>query len=568
VRGVLPIVLLSLTAACVAEQEAPEPVLQTDLPDGDAAELVLGDEVVCADPVNGRLPFEDVTEAAGIGFAASTYAWPAEDDSYNTMDVEMTGGFVARDLDGDGLLDLVFADGDEDPRVFLGAGGFDFEAVPAGELGIPTDGRFRPSVSAADLDADGDADLLLLGREENVYLENLGGSFVDRTEERGLAGGEERSLSSSWVDFDRDGDLDVFVANFGPGAWDHYEVYPPHRSRLLRQQDDGTFVDAIDDLLPVERDGHTMLGAWFDADQDGWLDLYVANDLANDSNHKPPNALVRNLGSGDDEHWDFELADESGVDAAMLSMGVAVGDMEGDGDLDLHVTNAGQTLLARNEGDWLFTDVSLATEALSVRLIGDVSWSTWFFDHDADGRQELFTAFGHLISRFDAEMGGPQGSYNQLEQQDALWWWDPEQERYEDIAAWVGINDPAMNRTSLPVDIDGDGFLDLVTWALYDGPRLWRSACNDNAWLTVRLSMPGTRNIDAVGARVEAWTRDGQRIVRQLQVGGTGNFSTGPPEVHLGLGSWDVVALVVHWPDGVVTVNVDVPTRREVLLIR
>lgn len=536
------------------------------LPDGPAADLDWTSLAPCAAPdASAYLPFTDVTDSSGIGYAAATYDWPPPPDAYNTLDVEMTGGFVVGDLDGDGHDDLFFTDGGAPPRLFLGDGALGFEVADGGARGIPAD-RFLTGASAADVDGDGDLDLLLLGRGPNVFLRNDGtGSFVDESAASGLAGGPWRSASASWADYDGDGDVDVFVANDGAGSGESLSEYEPHRDALLQQQADGTFVDRIDDAVPVEDDGHGFIAGWFDADRDGVLDLYVVNDLANGVNGKPPNLFLRGVGGGE-----FEALPSAGLDLPMLGMGLAIGDYDNDGDEDVHVSNVGRTLLARNDSAEVpqFTDLSLTVEELTDRPIGDVSWTTFFFDHDNDGGLELFTGYGQLVSRYDAEDGGPEGSTNAPEQQDTLLQWDPERQRFSDTGPWVGINDPAPTRTAAAVDLDGDGFAELITWALYRGPRLWRSACSDAGALTVALQDGTSANRDGIGASVEAWS-GGERVHRRtISVGSTGVFGSTPARVTLGLGRLDEVGVVVRWPDGEVTVNAGVAAGGRVVVRR
>jgi len=537
-----------------------------DLPDGPPAEISRTAHRACASPDGSEhLPFVDVTAASGVGFETATYDWPPPPDSYNTLDVEMTGGFVVGDLDGDGRHDLLFTDGAAPPRLFLGDGALGFAPADLAARGIPAD-RFLTGASAADVDGDGDLDVLLLARTENVLLRNDGaGVFGDATAETGLGGGAVRSAAAAWADYDGDGDLDVYVANHGAGSGEAFSEYEPDRDALFQQQDDGTFVDRIDDVLAPEDDGHGFIGGWIDADGDGLQDLYVVNDLANGENGKPGNVFVRNLGGGL-----LERAPGAGLDLPMLGMGLAIGDMDGDGDPDLHVSNVGATLLARNDSSDapLFTDLSLTVQELTERPIGDVSWSTFFFDHDNDGALELFTAYGQLVTRYDFEDGGPEGSTNAPEQQDTLLRWDPVAERFGDEAPWVGINDPARTRTAAAVDLDGDGFAELVTWALYRGPRLWASGCTTSSSLTVRLEDSTSPNRDAVGATVEAWADGARLITRTIRVGSTGVFGSTPPAVSLGLGSRADVGLVVTWPDGAVTVNPGVPTGASVVVRR
>ena len=567
--------ILLVAGALVGCEPAPadddDDVTETpwDLPAGEPASVEPGPEIVCSDvDPSPELPFVDVTDEAGVGFEPATYPWPPGDGDWGTLEVELTGGFSVEDLDGDGALDLLFTDGREAPRLFLGDGGGGFVAVDAASRGIPGgDGRFFAGSSAADVDGDGDVDVLLLDREENVFLRNDGaGSFSDATAEVGLAGGPVRSATASWADFDRDGDLDAFVANYGVGAFVEGELYPTDPDALMRQRSDGTFEDVASAAVPPERDGYGFVGGWFDADGDGWLDVYVVNDRATETNGLPRNLLLRNRGDEATDDSLFELAPQLALDLPVMGMGLGLGDLDGDGDIDVHVSNIGATLLARNDGG-LFTELNTAD--LSARELGDISWATIFFDHDHDGLPELFTAFGQLVSRVGEDGGGPEDSFNAAEQQDALWRWDPEAERYADVAAFAGVNDPASTRTAVAADLDGDGFSELITWRLYGGPRLWRSACNGNAWLGVRLRDVGAGNRAGIGATVEAWSRDGRRLATGLlEVGSTGTFSSGPALVRLGLGEADEVAIVVRWPDGGVTVSPGVGTRRDVVVVR
>ena len=565
---VLALTALFTPGVTGCEQPDPGPSEPTPppyvLPDGPAATLEELGQVTCSDPLSSEhpLPFTEVTASVGVEYTAQTPVIPKDGELFNSLDVELLGGMTVADMDGDGHLDLLFTDAAGPLRWFSGDGAFGFTPRDIQALGLPTEGFFIGS-SAADIDGDTDLDLFLLAREDNVFLRNDGGTFTDVTSERGLGGHSRRSCTAAWVDFDHDGDLDVFVANHGAGNESH-EIYPPDPDELLQQQADGSFVDRIEQAIPVEQDGYGFIGGWFDADGDGWHDLYVVNDLALDFAEGPSNIFVHNEGQPDGDSWDFRVAPEAGLQVPMLAMGLALGDMDGDSDIDVHVSNAGNTFLARNDGDLLFTDISAIVHELSFQDDGDLSWATEFFDHDNDGSLELFTTFGHMPTK---EGGGPAGTTNALYQYDTLWSWLPGEQRYVDIAPEVGVDNPAHSRTSVHADIDRDGFPDLVVWALYTGPKVFRSSCNDNAWLRVHLDDGDSLNRHAIGARVEAWTPDGT-IVRELYAGSTGTSSSGPPEIYLGLGSAETVGLVVRWPDGEITVNPEIPTRQGVVLRR
>ena len=542
-------------------------------PEGGAAEIVLGDEVVCADPqpLDQPLPFTDVTEEAGVDFTPATPEVEVDNlpDGIGSLDIDLGGGQVSADLDGDGHLDLLYTDSDGAPRLFLGDGDFGFQPRSAGQAGLPEGDFWMHGVSAADVDGDGDLDLLFLARDDNHFMLNQGdATFVDATEQTGLAGGVLRSAAGSWCDFDADGDLDLHVANHGIGAYQEMEYYDADRDGFYVQQDDGSFVDQIDEMYPYDQDGYGFQGAWFDADQDGRTDLYVVNDMAS-KGLNVPNIMLYNRGPADDGTWDWEFGGDSGLVVPMLGMGVAIGDMDNDLDFDVHVTQAGPTLLARNDhfgGDVYFTDISLIVMDLMSTAKADISYSTTWFDHDNDGWQELHTTFSNMPTKTAGY--GPSFTANDLHQPDGLWVWDHDLDTYADVAEEVGVADGGLNHTAVLSDFDRDGFLDLSVFDIYGGPRLWRSPCNSNAWLLVHLEMPGTKNVYAIGAEIEAWGDDGTQYLRQIQAGLAGNFSGGPPEAHFGLADLEQVDLVVRWPDGTRTVNQDVPTRREVWLSR
>jgi len=535
------------------------------LPAGGEARIDLGDDVVCWDPEEPGplLSFTESAEALGLHFTPSTPSMDAMPEGTASLDIELIGGLAVDDLDGDGDLDLLFSDGDGPLRYFAGDGPLEFREVPAAELGLDLHDRLIHGISLADIDADGDLDVYLLAREENLLLRNDGGTFIDVTDQVGLGGSMRRSVSAAWADQDGDGDLDVFVANHGSGAVEQNQFYPTDLDRFWVQQADGTFEDQIGRVYGSDRDGYGFAVAWFDADLDWDLDLYVGNDMANEGD-EIPNAFCENLGLDGEPPWGLEPRPDAGLDMHLLSMGLVVGDMDNDLDLDVFVTQAGPPLLARNEGDLLFTDISLVVRGLGFTDNADISYSPTFFDHDNDGWQELHTTFAQMPTKGTGY--GPAGTANSPDQPDGMWLWDADLETYQDIAPHLGIDDGAMNHASVAADLDRNGFLDLVIWGIYEGPKVWLSGCNTNSWLEVALAMPGTGNTRAVGARVELWDDDGPLQLRTVQAGPAGNFSTAPQEVHFGTGELDVAHLVVRWPDGTTTVNRDVPTRRRVWL--
>ena len=518
------------------------------------AGIELGELVRCESPGDGR--FVDISASAGLAGTpafAHHYSTDARFDptpmGYSSTDVENQGPLAVNDFDGDGHLDVAFVQLGSLPLVFLGDGALGFTPSE-----LPVDPLHYTGISAVDVEGDGDIDLYLSTTDANRLLRNTGDGFEDATEALGLGGGDGHTLTASWADFDRDGDLDVFLANYSTGSLGPDAPSVADRDVLLVQQAGG-FVDAEGALPSSSRAGFSYLGGWFDADGDGWLDLYVVTDLATKSVENLPNHFIRN------DRGDLIAAPEQGLDRRMLAMGLALNDMDGDGDTDVHVTNAGSTRLARND-DGLFVDISLTVEVLSNRPDGDISWATDFVDVDNDGRNELFTAFGYMPTK--GPDGGPDGTANDPLQRDTLWRWSPADERYEDIAPELGLDDTAWTRTAVPADLDRDGFPELLTWSLDQGLKLYTAGCNDNAWL--RVSLRGRdANSQAIGAKINTGI-PGTRVTRQIMSGSTGSMSSQPPEAILGLDDEETVYVEVFWPDGAVTRNLDVPTRRAIAL--
>jgi hypothetical protein len=236
---------------------------------------------------------------------------------------------------------------------------------------------------------------------------------------------------------------------------------------------------------------------------------------------------------------------------------------DNDGDIDVHLTNAGPSFLARNDGANGFTDVSLDISAISAGVRGDISWGSEFFDFNNDGRLDLFTAFGAEPVKLG---GGPNNTANPAEQHDTLWERD-EDGTWRDVAAELGVDDPDMTRTVAAVDFDRDGSLDLLTWGITDGFKLHAGICSGDSWLGVQLRTSGL-NPSGVGARVEVWDGDTFFAVREVYAGSTGVYSGGPPEVHFGLGDLEGARVIVRWPDGTVTDNPGVPLQRWITLSR
>ncbi|MCO4770869.1 MAG: CRTAC1 family protein [Deltaproteobacteria bacterium] len=557
-RWLLFLPLAGLCACEVPSSAGPPPgVPPTPLPSwGDR--LTLGQEVVCSESGDALPGYQDVTEAMGVDFEPVLPEWDEGDNGVTSIMLEGVGGFGVADLDGDGWLDLVFTSFADVPKVYRATGPLRYEPVLPQDHGIDNAGVHTNAVTAVDVDGDGDLDLQF-GTVDGVRAYRNEGDFVftDVTAASGMdvtAG--NNVLGLAWADVDVDGDPDPYVLGYGPGSPGPGLTFE-NDPDFLFENDDGTFIERTGAILPPDAsNGQSFGGGWFDGDGDGLMDLYVVNDNGGfDGN--PGNLYFRNLGG-----WVFENLD-LGADVAMLAMGLALGDMDNDGDIDAHISNAGPTVLLRNEGEHLFTDVSLPLRDFSDGSAGDISWGTTFVDVDNDGVLELMTAFGHMPTK---EGQGPNQTQNREAMPDQLWTQTPD--GWRDVASDLGVADPAWSRTVLAEDLDRDGFAELITWSLNAGPRVHRSGCNGNAWLRVHLEDTRGANLAAIGARIEAVGDGTPFVVMEVQAGGEGTLSGGAPEARLGLAQADEVDLTVRWPDGETETFERVPTRRSVTIRR
>lgn len=479
-----------------------------------------------------------------------------------------TGGTALFDYDADGDLDIFIVNGsriggyepERAPRAGLYRNDGEWRFVEVGaEAGVDHAG-WGMGVSVADYNADGHADIYLANYGPNALYQNRGdGTFVDVAAERGV---DFAGWSSTAVfgDYDLDGDLDFYLTNyidFDPDyrpadmsfcSWRGLEVFygprgmPGEQDRLYRNdgpEADWSFAEASRAFGLAEHDYYGFAAMAGDWDEDGDLDIYIANDST-------PNLLYRNDGG--------VFRDVSLISATAYSedgreqggMGLAGGDYDGDGDLDLFVTNFSHdnNTLYENNGRGFFTDVSF-NSALGKESITYLGWGTGFFDYDNDGDDDLFVANGHVYPAVDRhDLGTRYAQRNQLFENEGAG-------SFVEVGAVLG---PGMqveksSRGSAFGDLDNDGDLDIAIVNIDDTPTLLRNdGGNRNNWLMVRLIDAGN-NGDAIGARVTVW-RGERRQTREVR-SGTGYISQDDMRLHFGLGEMiQADQLVVRWPDG------------------
>ena len=492
--------------------------------------------------------FIDVTKQAGINFK----------HSYGDFDlsniVEGTGaGAMFFDYNGDGWLDIYFVNGcwlktvnDNRGRslrdkltnsLYRNNKDGTFSDVTK-EAGVGDKG-FGFGCSAADFDKDGDLDLYVLNYGPNVFYRNNGdGTFTDISESSGLAN-SNWSLSAPWFDYDGDGDLDVYVANYleyDSGKFRSYYAaagYPGPLSyrgqpdTLYRNNGDGTFTDATKEAGIFQPNGRAMSATIADLNNDGFLDIYIPNDAME-------NYFFKNTGKGTFENEGLMMGLAFGEGGqGVSSMGPAVGDIDRDGLLDIYIPDMGYGCLLMNRKDY-FED---RTEQANLAVVCGqyTGWGGVLFDYDSDGYLDIFIANGNAHHEYTEE--------DVLMRNDGTG-------RFVDVAIKSGpyFREKYVGRGATYGDYDNDGDLDLLVINLNDSPRLLRNdGGNKNNWLTVQARLPGGK-IDAVGARIIV-TAGSLKQVRDL-IPVTGYLSQADPRYHFGLGKSKKADIVeIRWPD-------------------
>jgi hypothetical protein len=462
-------------------------------------------------------------------------------------------GAAVADVDGDGWPDLYLTgslgpNGSVANRLYINNGDGSF--VDRTELwglpsGVPTtrggDTVIAVGATFADYDNDGDPDLFLANDGANQLFRHQGTTFVDHSAASGLASQDVLSSAMVLGDYDGDGLLDLLEVHhqdYSLGDPQSFEQRPANR--LSRNLGDGSFAD-VSPLLPQPTPyGAGFAAAWLDVDDDGDQDLYVANDHGH---QLQPNQLYRNDGA-DGDGWLFTAVSSTcQCSLAASSMGIALGDYDRDGRVDLYVSNllmdGGEVMLA-GLGDGTFLDTSLSIGAVAaLDGIRESSWGVEFLDFDNDGWQDLFVAFGSwqdndfpssnvLLRNVSAQFQVVTDSGTQAVAQAS-----------EGVAR---------------IDYDRDGCVDIVVANLDGQPELYRNLCQGSAnW--VGFDLQGTlSNRDAVGAVVILHSGTAQQRT-QVSAGSTSVHSSSTRSLHFGLGAQTLAERVeVRWPSGLTEV--------------
>jgi hypothetical protein len=511
-----------------------------------------------------KAAFRDVTREAGI-----TFQHHADPEKKYIVE-SMSGGVATVDIDNDGLLDLYFVNSltvetRKNPKaarseLYRNLGNWKFADI-TDKAGVGHPG-WGMGVCAADVDADGWQDLYVTAIGANhLYRNNQDGTFADITDRAGVRVGGW-SAGCAFGDYDRDGDLDLFVSRYVAVDLDNLPQFgrdktceyrgiavqcgprglPGESDVLFSNDGSGRFTDVSKNAGVDDPRGYFGLGlAWIDINDDGWLDLYVAND----SN---ANFLYVNQKNGTFKEVGFPqglAVSEDGAEQG--SMGVAVGDYDNCGRFALFVTNFSEEYnnLFHNEGDH-FTERAFRskTGAISLPFVG---WGNAFVDYDNDGLQDLIAVNGHVYPQMDKARLGASAGYKQRR----LVYHNRGDGSFDEVAAQFGpvMTEERVSRGLAASDLDNDGRVDLVINDLDGSPQVLRNESSGTGnWLIVKLRGQG-KNPDAIGATVTAVTGTVSR--KRLVQSGSSYISQEDLRQHFGLGQAAMVdAIEVRWPDG------------------
>lgn len=533
------------------------------------------------DPLAWQIQFTDATHQAGLNVVVVNGG-----ESTKKYIFESTGsGIASFDYDQDGFCDIFLVNGSRlegfssapapSNYLFRNSGHGTFADVT--EAAGLTRSGWGQGVCVGDYDNDGFDDLFVtyFGSPNVLYHNNGNGTFTDITGHAGLSlPGRNWSTGCAFLDYDRDGKLDLFVANYVdldlasaplPGSsrtclWKGVAVFcgprglPFSRNHLYRNNGNATFTEVSASAGIFKANDCYGLGvATADFGNRGWPDIYVACDSS-------ASLFYRNNGEGTFTERGVEAGvayNEDGLEQA--GMGVSVADYNSDGFLDILKTNFEDdvTSLYKNEGDGTFT-FSTHDAKLGFNL-KYLSWGGGFFDYDNDGWSDIFIANGHVYPELQSH-NHPESPYRQRN----LLYHNARNGTFNDVSS-IGGPGLQLRRSGRGVafaDFDNDGDLDVAVNNQNDSPTLLRNnGGNKNHWLSVRLV--GTlSNRDGIGARI-AILAGGRRQIAEIHSGGS-YLSQNDLRVHFGLGQAPKVdRLEIHWPSGLVDTIRDLePDRR------
>ena len=503
----------------------------------------------------------DVTQQAGIHFVHDNGAFGKK-----YLPETLGPGVAFIDYDNDGWPDIFLVNGMEwpghtrkhaTPKLYHNNHDGTFTDVTH-KAGLDGEEMFGMGVAVGDYDNDGYDDLFVTAYGQNHLFHNNGnGTFTDVTQKAGLGGVKEFSTGAAWVDYDKDGKLDLVVANYVQwtpetdlyctldGKSKSYctpESYKGTAVRLWRNHGDGTFEDSTKKAGLDDPTSKTLGIAVLDYDGDGWPDLLLSNDTQ-------PNKLYHNNGNG----TFTEKAVLAGVafsedGVARAGMGVDAADYDRSGHPSLLITNFANQMLSlyHNEGSGLFVDQAPQSEIGRASLL-TLGFGCFFFDYDLDGWPDVFVANGHIdpdIQRVQANVkyAMPPHLFRNMGKGN-----------FQEVTKSMGaaFASPRVGRGAAYADIYNDGRLDILM-STNGGPAvLFRNEATGEAVNhSLRMKLVGTKsNRDGIGATAHVTTADGTQT--EMMRSGSSYLSASELVLTFGLGKQDKASQIeIRWPSG------------------
>ena len=566
--GLVGFLLLAATApAAMAQQPTPSPTPQRTGKSYSADTPSKKPPPPAAQAVSS-VTFNDITNLTRITFQRA----PAYTSAKYLLEA-MGGGVAMFDYDNDGRMDLFFTNGaalkdpmpktempdKRDPkfwnRLYRQKPDGTFEDVTE-TAGVKGNG-FSMGVAVADYDNDGWSDLYLTGYgANNLYRNNGNGTFVDVTKKAGVAA-SGWSTSAGWLDYDRDGRLDLFVGryvewDFEIGAVYCGEIRPGYRAFchpdnfkgaaniLYHQRTDGSFED-VSAKAGIEVPGGKALGVAFaDFDNDGLLDIFVANDSVRQS-------LYHNKGNGTFE--DIAISSGAGYDEngkTYAGMGVDAGDYDNDGYADIFITTLSTETypLYHNDRDLAFTYTTNSTGVGQITLLYS-GWGARFIDADNDGWRDVFVSQSHVLDTIEKTNPYLQHKQTPLLMRNTG-------KGFVNVSASAGapFSNPLVGRGAAFGDLNNDGQTDVVIATLDGAPVVLRNDGTKKHWLGLTL-IGSKSNRSGIGTRVVVTDSNGKKQIFDANTSGS-YLAANDPRIVVGLGTASVSKVELIWPSGVV----------------
>lgn len=492
--------------------------------------------------------FQEISRETGLDFTHSI-----GDDDLTNIIYSTGGGALFFDYDKDGWIDIYACSGTwlegvskmEKPSVLpgnrlyrnKGNGTFEDMTKKAGVSGP----WYSMGAVAGDFNNDGYPDLFISNYGPNVLLKNNGnGTFSDVTKKAGVAGGAECSVGAVWFDYDNDSYPDLYVGNYlafdpeykyyyAPDGFPGPMAYDAQKDVLYHNNGDGTFEDVTEKMGIRDTDGRAMGVGAADYDEDGFVDVYVAND------HTLNYLWHNDGGKGFTDRGTMSGTAFSQAGEATVSMSVDFADFNEDGLLDLFVSDDTYCSLYENVGNGVFTDKGIPSN-ISTSAAQFVGWSSSFMDYDNNGLIDIFKTNGalkHLYGQEDQMFQNEGGG------------------KFKDISLELGkyFSQEFVGRGACAGDYDNDGDMDIFVVNLNNHCVFLRNnKGNQNNWIILNLTGT-TSNRDGIGARIKL-TSGGKTQIAQRKTT-TGYLSQNDPRIHFGLAKNQIVDLIeITWPSG------------------